>query len=96
MSAEEKNKLNLELLKFIIYLVTIVISVTLAYGAIDKRVTVLESEMQHKVDYIKLFEKIDLVKEDLAIKIEVEVKKLNQQNELQNNKKDLNKDGYKY
>jgi hypothetical protein len=81
MSAEEKNKFNLEIIKFSLYVISLVITVVLAYGALDKRVTILETEMQHKVDYEKLFQKLDLVKEDLAKKIEDEMRKVNQQNE---------------
>jgi GTP-binding protein EngB required for normal cell division len=81
MSAEEKNRINYDVAKFLLYAVTLIVSVVLAYGNIDKRVTIIETEMQHKVDYIKLFEKLDLVKEDLKEDLSKKIaEEINKQN----------------
>ena len=73
---EDKKITYIELTKFIIYIVSIIVVVMLFYGTMDKRVTVVETEMLHKVDDTKLFEKLDRLKEDLSKKIEIEIQKI--------------------
>ena len=73
---EDKKITYIELTKFIIYIVSIIVVVMLFYGTMDKRVTVVETEMLHKVDDTKLFERLDQLKEDLSKKIEIEIQKI--------------------
>lgn len=72
----EKKPLTYDLIKFIVYIVSLAIGVMLFYGAIDKRVTIIETELKYKVDEKALFDKLDKFKEDLENKIEVEIKKI--------------------
>jgi hypothetical protein len=76
MTNSEKKPVTIELVKFVVYIVSIVISFMLFYGAVDKRLTIVETEMLHKVDDRKLFEKLDQLKEDLSKKIESEIQKV--------------------
>ena len=73
----DKKPLTIEVLKFIIYIVSIAVAVVIFYGSLDRRVTIVETEMIHKVDDKKLFEKLDQLKEDLSAKIETEINKIN-------------------
>lgn len=75
--SQEKKPVTIELVKFVVYIISIVISFMLFYGAVDRRLTIVETEMLHKVDDRKLFEKLDQLKEDLAKKIETEIQKVN-------------------
>jgi len=49
------------------------------YANIDKRLTVIESEMKYKVDESKMVEKLDDVKNDITSKIELEIAKINKE-----------------
>ncbi len=73
----DKTRLTLEISKFLLYLITLIIAVVLAYNSLDKRLSVIESEMQHKVDLSILLEKLDIVKDEISKKIEIEVSKVN-------------------
>ena len=73
---EDKKITYIELTKFVIYIVSIIVVVMLFYGTMDKRVTVVETEMLHKVDDTKLFERLDQLKEDLSKKIEIKIQKI--------------------
>ena len=73
---ENKIKLIIELIKFVLYLVSLIIAVTFAYNSLDKRLSVIEAEMQHKVDLSILLEKLDMVKYEISKKMKTEVEKL--------------------
>ena len=73
---EEKKITYIELTKFAIYVVTLIIAIMLFYGEMDKKVTIIQAEMAHKVDDTKLFERLDQLKEDLSRKIEIEIQKI--------------------
>ena len=63
MSQEEKLKYSIDIIKFVIYLITLIIGILAAYNSLDKRLSVIETEMQYKVDIGKLLEKLDMVKD---------------------------------
>ena len=48
MAHEEKIKLAIELIKFFLYLVTLIISIAFAFNSMDKRISIIESEMKYK------------------------------------------------
>lgn len=79
-TSSEKKPVTIELIKFIIYVISLVITIMVFYGGIDKRLTIVETEMIHKVDDRKLFEKLDQLKEDLSRKIEIEIQKVKKNN----------------
>ena len=68
----EKVPVTTDLIKFILYVITLAIVVMMFYGAFDKRVTVMESEMRYKVDKEELFKKLD----DLKTSIMLEIKEI--------------------
>ena len=76
MAHEEKIKLAVELIKFFLYLVTLIISIAFAFNSMDKRISIIESEMKYKVNTTLLLEKLDQVKEDINKKIETEISKV--------------------
>ena len=75
MSEKIKNLISNEGMRMIIAICTVVISIMLFFGAMDKRVTTLETEMQYKVDERRLYERLDKLQEDINNKIENEFKK---------------------
>ncbi len=76
MSQEEKVKYSIDIIKFVIYLITLIIGILAAYNSLDKRLSVIETEMQYKVDIGKLLEKLDMVKIEINTKIETEIRKI--------------------
>ena len=76
MAHEEKIKLAIELIKFFLYLVTLIISIAFAFNSMDKRISIIESEMKYKVNTTLLLEKLDQVKDDINKKIESEISKV--------------------
>ena len=76
MSQEEKVKYSIDIIKFVIYLITLIIGILAAYNSLDKRLSVIETEMQYKVDIGKLLEKLDMVKVEINTKIETEIRKI--------------------
>ncbi len=76
MSQEEKIKYSIDIIKFVIYLVTLIIGILAAYNSLDKRLSIIETEMQYKVDIGKLLEKLDMVKVEINNKIETEIGKI--------------------
>ncbi|MHB8580957.1 MAG: hypothetical protein ACYDA4_14030 [Ignavibacteriaceae bacterium] len=76
MAHEEKIKLAVELIKFFLYLVTLIISIAFAFNSMDKRISIIESEMKYKVNTTLLLEKLDQVKDDINKKIESEISKV--------------------
>jgi uncharacterized protein YoxC len=76
MAHEEKIKLAIELIKFFLYLVTLIISIAFAFNSMDKRISIIESEMKYKVNTTLLLEKLDQVKDEINKKIESEISKV--------------------
>lgn len=76
MPKEDKIKLAVELIKFSVYIITLVISIAYAFNSMDKRISVLESEMKYKVNTAILLERLDQVKDDINKKIETEIEKV--------------------
>ena len=78
MAHDDKIKLAIELIKFFLYIITLVISIAFAFNSMDKRISILESEMKYKVNTTLLLEKLDQVKDEINKKIEVEISKFKQ------------------
>ena len=76
MPKDEKIKLAIELIKFFLYIITLVISIAFAFNSMDKRISIIESEMKYKVNTTLLLEKLDQVKDDINKKIESEISKV--------------------
>ncbi len=76
MPKDEKIKLAIELIKFILYIITLVISIAFAFNSMDKRISIIESEMKYKVNTTLLLEKLDQVKYEINKKIESEISKV--------------------
>ncbi len=76
MPKEDKVKLAIELIKFFLYIVTLIISIAFAFNSMDKRISIIESEMKYKVNTTLLLEKLDQVKDDINKKIESEISKV--------------------
>ncbi len=76
MAKEEKIKLAIELIKFSLYLITLMISIAFAYNSIEKRISILEYEMKYKVNTTLLLEKLDQVKDQINQKIETEISRV--------------------
>ncbi|MHB8854205.1 MAG: hypothetical protein ACYC6P_12745 [Ignavibacteriaceae bacterium] len=76
MPKEDKIKLAIELIKFFLYLVTLIISIAFAFNSMDKRISIIESEMKYKVNTTLLLEKLDQVKDDINKKIESEISRV--------------------
>ncbi len=76
MAHEDKIKLAVELIKFFLYIVTLIISIAFAFNSMDKRISIIESEMKYKVNTTLLLEKLDQVKDEINKKIESEISKV--------------------
>ena len=76
MPKDEKIKLAIELIKFFLYIVTLIISIAFAFNSMDKRISIIESEMKYKVNTALLLEKLDQVKDEINKKIESEISKV--------------------
>ncbi len=76
MPKDEKIKLAIELIKFFLYIVTLIVSIAFAFNSMDKRISIIESEMKYKVNTTLLLEKLDQVKDDINKKIESEISKV--------------------
>ncbi len=48
MPRDDKIKLAIELIKFFLYIVTLIISIAFAFNSMDKRISIIESEMKYK------------------------------------------------
>lgn len=77
MSENGKSFIRYDVAKFVVYIVTLAISVMLFYGAIDKRVTIVETKLEQKVDLNQVMDRLDKLESKIESKIENEVKKLN-------------------
>jgi uncharacterized protein YoxC len=76
MPKEDKIKLAIELIKFFLYIVTLIISIAFAFNSMDKRISIIESEMKYKVNTTLLLEKLDQVKDEINKKIESEISRV--------------------
>ncbi len=76
MAHEDKIKLAVELIKFFLYIVTLIISIAFAFNSMDKRISIIESEMKYKVNTTLLLEKLDQVKDEINKKIESEISRV--------------------
>ncbi len=76
MPKEDKIKLTIELIKFFLYIITLVISIAFAFNSMDKRISIIESEMKYKVNTTLLLEKLDQVKDEINKKIESEISRV--------------------
>ena len=76
MPHEDKIKLTIELIKFFLYIVTLIISIAFAFNSMDKRISIIESEMKYKVNTTLLLEKLDQVKDEINKKIESEISRV--------------------
>ena len=76
MAHEDKIKLAIELIKFFLYLFTLIISIAFAFNSMDKRISIIESEIKYKVNTTLLLEKLDQVKDEINKKIESEISKV--------------------
>ena len=76
MPREDKIKLAIELIKFFLYVITLIISIAFAFNSMDKRISIIESEMKYKVNTTLLLEKLDEVKDEINKKIESEISKV--------------------
>lgn len=74
-----------ESMKMFIYVASVIISIMLFYGAIDKRVIILETKEKNKIEREELYEKLEDFKNDINTKIENEVNKLKE--EIRNGRK---------
>jgi hypothetical protein len=72
----KEKPITIELAKFIIYVITLTITAIIFFGTFDRRITVVETELQHKINEKQLFERIELMEEKLSKKIEQEIKKI--------------------
>ena len=57
-------------------MITLIIGIVIAYNSLDKRLSVIETQMQYKVDVSILLEKLDMVKMEINNKIETEIRKI--------------------
>ena len=73
MPKEDKIKLAVELIKFFLYIITLIISIAFAFNSMDKRISIIESEMKYKVNTDLLLEKLDQIKDEINKKIEPEM-----------------------
>ena len=71
-----ENKKTLDWIKFVIYIITLIVAVTLAYGQIDRRVTILEVKQEKKVDGEELQLKLKQWKNEIVVEIRNEIKNL--------------------
>ena len=56
-----------------------VFALNAGYANIDKRLTVIESEMKYKVNESRMLEKLDDVKNSINNKLELEIGKIREQ-----------------
>ncbi|GJQ63520.1 MAG: hypothetical protein SCALA702_25730 [Melioribacteraceae bacterium] len=75
----EKLTISNEIVKTLVYIAGVIISIMLFYGAIDKRVVILETENNTKIDRGELYEKLENLKKDINQKIESEIKTLKEE-----------------
>jgi hypothetical protein len=67
---------KLDIIKFAVYVITLLIAAMTAYSAINTRIAVIETKMEQKVDKEELFRRLDDMRIRIESKIETEVKKI--------------------
>jgi uncharacterized protein YoxC len=71
-----KTKYTFDAIKFLIYLISLSFALNAQFSNLEKRLTVIESEMKYKVDESRMLEKMDSIKDDISEKIEMEIGKI--------------------
>jgi uncharacterized protein YoxC len=71
-----KTKYTFDAIKFLIYLFSLSFALNAQFSNLEKRLTVIESEMKYKVDESRMLEKMDSIKDDISEKIEMEIGKI--------------------
>jgi uncharacterized protein YoxC len=71
-----KTKYIFDAVKFLIYLISLSFALNAQFSNLEKRLTVIESEMKYKVDESRMLEKMDSIKDDISEKIEMEIGKI--------------------
>ena len=71
-----KTKYTFDAVKFLIYLLSLSFALNAQFSNLEKRLTVIESEMKYKVDESRMLEKMDNIKNDISEKIEMEIGKI--------------------
>jgi hypothetical protein len=72
-----KTKYTFDAVKFLIYLFSLSFALNAQFSNLEKRLTVIESEMKYKVNESRMLEKLDNIKNDITNKIELEIDKIN-------------------
>lgn len=76
MTEIERTKYLVDIIKFGLYLISLIIAILTAYNNLDKRLAIIETEMQHKVDSAILLQKLDMVKFEINRKIDSDMKSI--------------------
>ena len=71
-----KTKYTIDVVKFLIYLLSLSFALNAQFSNLEKRLTVIESEMKYKVNESRMLEKLDNIKNDISDKIELEIDKI--------------------
>jgi uncharacterized protein YoxC len=71
-----KTKYTFDAVKFLIYLLSLSFALNAQFSNLEKRLTVIESEMKYKVNESRMLEKMDSIKDDISEKIEMEIGKI--------------------
>jgi hypothetical protein len=71
-----KTKYTIDVVKFLIYLLSLSFALNAQFSNLEKRLTVIESEMKYKVNESRMLEKLDNIKNDITNKIELEIDKI--------------------
>ena len=71
-----KTKYTFDVVKFLIYLLSLSFTLNAQFSNLEKRLTVIESEMKYKVDESRMLEKLDGIKNSINNKIELEIGKI--------------------
>jgi hypothetical protein len=71
-----KTKYTFDAIKFLIYLLSLSFALNAQFSNLEKRLTVIESEMKYKVNESRMLEKLDNIKNDITNKIELEIDKI--------------------
>lgn len=72
----EKNRFIVEVIKLVLYIGGLIVAIMLFTNNINSRITVIETEMVHKVGDKDLFDKLEKMEQRINTKIETEISKL--------------------
>lgn len=75
VKTKDKN-LTIGLMQFILYLVTLAVASMIFLAAFDRRIAVIETEMQYKVNEKQLFDRFEKMEDKLLKKLEEEISKI--------------------